>query len=291
MDERSQIVHKNEPIVRMFNMDKLSAILNRFSISAGVFYTGGLCGLSVFDAPETTEGHLHLLNSGRLEIVDGQGRQIKLEQPSLVFYPKPTRHQLIASEEDKARVVCASVRYGSGPNNPLANALPEVVVFPLAESALLKSSTEALFDEAFHERSGRDAMMNRLTEIFLIQLLRHVMDAGILSQGMLAGLSHPQLAKVITALHQAPEDAWTLETMAALAHMSRSTFAEQFRELLGQSPGDYLMEWRVAVAQNMLKKGKPVNLVANAVGYDSASALGRVFRKKTGFSPKQWLKQ
>jgi len=72
--------------------------------------------------------------------------------------------------------------------------------------------------------------------------------------------------------------------------MSRSTFAEQFRVLVGLSPGNYLIEWRVAVAQNLLKKGKPVNLVANAVGYDSASALGGVFRQKTGFSPKQWLK-
>jgi len=44
------------------------------------------------------------------------------------------------------------------------------------------------------------------------------------------------------------------------------------------------------VAQNLLKKGKPVKLAANAVGYESASALGRVFRKKTGLSPKQWLK-
>jgi len=271
-------------------MDKLSAILNRFSISAGVFYTGGLCGLSDFDDPDATEGHLHLLNSGRLEVVDGRGRRIKLDQPSLLFYPKPMRHQLIASEDDKAKVVCATIQYGTGPNNPLANALPEIVVIPLADSPLLESSTAGLFDEAFHERSGRQAMMDRLTEIFLIQLLRFVMDSGTLAQGMLAGLSHPQLANVITALHQSPENAWTLETMASLAHMSRSTFAEQFRELLGQSPGDYLIEWRVAVAQNLLKKGKPVNLVANAVGYDSASALGRVFRKKKGLSPKQWLK-
>ncbi len=272
-------------------MDKLSAILNRFSISAGVFYSGGLCGLSAFDDAESTQGHLHLLSSGRVQIQDGKGRQIRLEQPSLVFYPKPIRHQLIADEKDKARVVCASIQYGTGPNNPLANALPEAVIIPLAESAMLQSSTALLFDEAFHERSGRDAMMDRLTEIFLIQLLRHMMDSGKLSQGMLAGLSHPQLAQVITALHQHPEQQWTLESMASLALMSRSSFAEHFRELVGQSPGDYLIEWRVAVAQSMLKKGKPVNLVANAVGYDSASALGRVFRKKTGLSPKRWLQQ
>lgn len=272
-------------------MDKLSSILNRFSISAGVFYTGGLCGLSEFDDPGAREGHLHLLNSGRLEVTDGQGRRITMEEPSLLFYPKPTRHQLIASEDDKAKVVCASIQYGTGPNNPLVNALPDVVVIPLSESSMLKSSTETLFDEAFHERSGRQVMLDRLTEIFLIQLLRYVMDSGRLSQGVLAGLAHPQLARVIMAIHQQPEKTWTLEDMTGLAHMSRSKFADEFRQLVGQSPGDYLIEWRVAVAQNLLRRGKPVGWVANEVGYENASALARVFRKKTGQSPMQWLKQ
>lgn len=272
-------------------MDRLSSILNRFSISAGVFYTGGLCGLSGFEDPDAREGHLHLLNSGRLEVTDGQGRHIIMEEPSLLFYPKPTQHQLIASESDKAKVVCATIQYGTGPSNPLANALPEVIVIPLSESTLLKSSTESLFDEAFHERSGRQVMLDRLTEIFLIQLLRYVMDSGKLTQGVLAGLAHPQLANVIMAIHQQPEEAWTLEDMTGLAHMSRSKFADEFRHVVGQSPGDYLIEWRVAVAQNLLKRGKPVGWVANEVGYETPSALARVFRKKTGLSPKQWLKQ
>lgn len=272
-------------------MDKLSAILNRFSISAGVFYTGGLCGLSAFNDPNAKEGHLHLLKSGRLEIQYGNDQHIILQEPSLVFYPRPTPHNLIASDEDAAKVVCATVLYGSGPNNPLANALPDVIVIPLTESKLLSSSIEGLFEEAFHERSGRQVMMDRLTEIFLIHLLRYVMDTGTIAQGALAGLAHPQLANVIMALHQQPESSWSLEAMASLAHMSRSKFADEFRQVVGQSPGYYLIEWRIAVAQNLLKKGKPVGWVANEVGYENASALARVFRKKTGLSPKQWLKE
>jgi len=247
-------------------MDKLSAILNRFSISAGVFYSGKLCGLSDFDDPNDKEGHLHLLKSGRLEIQDERGQRIIMAEPSLLFYPRPTQHHLIASEADAAKIVCATVQYGTGPNNPLTNALPDVIVIPLAESKLLTSSAEGLFDEAFNERSGRQVMMDRLTEILLIHLLRYVMDTGKITQGALAGLAHPQLANVITALHQEPESTWTLEAMAALAHMSRSKFAEQFRRIVGQSPGDYLIEWRVAVAQNLLKKGKPVGRVGEGNG-------------------------
>ena len=117
------------------------------------------------------------------------------------------------------------------------------------------------------------------------------MDSGKLTQGVLAGLAHAQLSKVIMAIHQRPEEAWRLEDMMGLAHMSRSKFADEFRQVVGQSPGDYLIEWRVAVAQNLLKRGKPVGWVANEVGYETPSALARVFRKKTGLSPKQWLKQ
>ena len=117
-----------------------------------------------------------------------------------------------------------------------------------------------------------------------------VYQTGELVQGVLAGLAHPQLAKVIMAIHQAPAEAWTLEKMLELAHMSRSKFAEEFRRTLGQSPGDYVIEWRVTVAQNLLKKNKPVGWIANEVGYENSSALARVFRKKTGLSPKEWQK-
>ena len=70
-----------------------------------------------------------------------------------------------------------------------------------------------------------------------------------------------------------------------------SKFAELFKRIVNQSPGDYLIDWRIAVAKGLLQKNKPVALVANAVGYENGSALARVFRKKIGLSPKQWLEK
>ena len=76
--------------------------------------------------------------------------------------------------------------------------------------------------------------------------------------------------------------------MAAEALLSRSKFAEVFKETVGQTPADYLTNWRISLSQDLLRKGKPVNLVANLVGYENGSVLARVFRKKIGVSPKVW---
>lgn len=270
-------------------MDKLSEVLNNFSISAGVFYTGNLCGLSSFNPDGGEEGHLHLLESGTLTVVDHHGNKTKLTEPAVLFFPRPAKHRLMATEDDSAQVVCATIKYGTGTKNPLANAMPSLIVIKLADAKPLCVATDLLFEEAFAENNGRLAMMDRLTEVFIIHLLRYAMDNGMVEAGMLSGLAHPQLSKAIMAIHGAPENNWPLETLAELSAMSRSKFAELFKEQVGQPPGDYLLEWRVALAQNYLKKGKPVGWVANQVGYENASALARVFRKKTGQSPKQWL--
>jgi len=66
--------------------------------------------------------------------------------------------------------------------------------------------------------------------------------------------------------------AWSLEDLVATAGMSRTRL----------TPGSYLGEWRLGVAQSLLRQGKPVQLVSDVVGYGSASALSRAFRAHTG---------
>ena len=70
--------------------------------------------------------------------------------------------------------------------------------------------------------------------------------------------------------------------------MSRASFAAHFRQTVGTTPLDYLTDWRVSVAQTLLKSGKPLKLVAPEVGYSHPVALTRVFTKRIGISPTQW---
>lgn len=272
-------------------MDRLSEVLNRFSVSAGVFYHGHLCSLSRFEEPDCQVGHIHVLRSGQLRVKHGAEAARDIDEPALLFYPRPTPHRLLGQESDRAELVCATVRFATGPDNLLAQAIPSPLVVPLRSVEHLGRVLDMLFEEAFDERQGREAVVNRLMELFIIQLLRYLLEQGYTRQGLLAGLCDPQLARAMAAIHQNPGASWTLASLAEKAAMSRTVFAERFKLTLGKSPGDYLMEWRVSCAQKLLQQGKPLSWIANEVGYEHASGLARAFRKKTGCSPGQWLRQ
>ncbi|PVZ72376.1 AraC family transcriptional regulator [Pelagibaculum spongiae] len=271
------------------NSDQLSQVLSRFSVTAGVFYSGNLCGFSSFESPNEQVGHIHLLKKGRLEIQYPGGKKEILDKPSLVFYPKPIKHRIIASEADQTEVVCATVSYGAGPSNPLAQALPEMICQPLTANPRLSNTVIWLFEEAFSDQSGKQVVMNKLCEILIVQLLRQVIEKGESNGGMLAGLADPQLNKALQLIHQQPQKNWLLQDLATAAAMSRSKFAEQFKLVIGQTVGEYQTSWRLSIAKGLLKQGYSVGWVANEVGYENASALARVFRKQLGVSPKQWL--
>ncbi|MEH6577780.1 MAG: AraC family transcriptional regulator [Amphritea sp.] len=270
-------------------MDQLSVILERFSINANVFFSGKLCGFEDFSEDGKQYGHLHLLKSGRLTLIHVTGEKTELTRPTVMFVPRGVQHRFIPDKSDLPQLVCANISYQDNFRNPLVAALPQLLLFPLDDSELLSSAARWVFDEAFSDRCGRRVMIDRLCDIFLIQVLRHVLEQGSIDHGMMAGLSHPQLAKVLMAIHEQPQHHWTLDTLAEQALMSRSKFAEVFRNVVGQTPGDYILDWRVSIAQGLLKKNKSVALVANEVGYENGSALARVFRKKTGLSPREWL--
>ena len=91
-------------------------------------------------------------------------------------------------------------------------------------------------------------------------------------------------------LKSQPQSVWTVESMATFAAMSRSKFAGLFKDSVGQSPMEYLTQLRLELAKELLLKNKPVSLVADQVGYDSASSLARAFKKQLDLSPKQWIK-
>jgi AraC-like DNA-binding protein len=270
-------------------MDKLSLILERLSITAGVFFTGEMCGVSTFADDGMREGHIHLLKSGRLDVLNNERDVISIDKPALIFYPRPKVHKLRAVESDNAELVCASIQYGADASNPLTNALPELVILYFDDDDYIASAAKGLFEEAFSEREGKKILMDKLAEIILIHLLRNQLANTENKTGMLAGLAHQQLSQVLLSIHQAPHEHWTLDTMSGLAYMSRSKFAEEFKRVIGQSPGDYLIDWRISVAQNEMKKGKPIAVVANEVGYENTSGLSKAFRKKIGQSPTEWL--
>ncbi len=267
-------------------LDRLDALLQRFSLQARVFHTGALCGTNDFD--DRGMGYLHLLRRGPLTIHNPRGKTVRLTEPSILFYPVGMNHRFVSDRETGADLACASVQFAGGMTNPIVQSLPPFTAIPISSLPNLAPALDLLFAEAFCGDCGRQAALNRLFEVVIIQVLRFAMTEGRTSTGMLAGLADPRLARAIVAMHEEPAHPWSLEELASKAGMSRSRFAEEFREVVGLTPGNYLTAWRITVARELLRTGHSVKRVAEEVGYASSPALSRAFRTTTRQSPRQW---
>jgi AraC-like DNA-binding protein len=267
--------------------DRLSILLQRFELHARVFHAGPLCGIADFDGADGV-GHLHLVRRGPIGIVDGHGRRSVVDEPTALFYPRAAVHRLEATDHEGADLLCASIEFGVGDENPLVRGLPTLLSVPLASVPGLDLTQQLLFGEGLAKRCGHAAVVDRLTEVLVVQLLRHAIEHRLVDGGVLAGLGDARLAKALNAIHAAPARAWSVADMAAVAGMSRARFAAHFRATVGTAPADYLTGWRLGLARSLLRNGSAVKQVAEEVGYRSASALARVFNRRLGATPATW---
>ncbi|WP_457394026.1 cupin domain-containing protein [Roseateles sp. P5_E1] len=276
-------------------LDRLSPLFERFRVRASLFHAGPLCGVTHFDAGPG-RGFLHVMRNGEMEVrharATGLIERLWVREPSLVFYPRPLAHDFHNAPTEGSDFVCATLDFEAG--HPLVQALPPLVVLPLAQVDGIDATLSLLFGEAERVRCGQRLLADRLFEVLLLQLLRWMLDQrdAALPLGLMRGLADARLARALTALHARPGEAWSLAAMATEAGMSRSRFAEAFRDALGQTPAGYLADWRLAIVRAELRAGKSLKTLAAELGYANASALSRLFAQRhAGTSPRAWLQQ
>jgi AraC-like DNA-binding protein len=134
------------------------------------------------------------------------------------------------------------------------------------------------------QRPGRDVVLARLLDVLLIEALRSA-PRNTASPGLLRGLADDRLAVAMRRMHEQPSAPWTVAELAREAAMSRSAFFARFSRLLGVTPMDYLLRWRIALAKCLLRDGASVSDVAARVGYSSASAFSVAFTRNVGRPP------
>lgn len=272
------------------SIDGISRLLEHVGLRANTFYAGPLCGLHGFGADKGV-GHLHVIRSGEMRALQAGHGDIVVREPSLLFYPRPLNHRLDIEDTVVADVLCASVRYDAGLENAITQSFPAVVIIPFSALKRIDVTLNALFAEAGETNPGRQVMLDRLCDILLIQIVRFAIQQKLVTRGVLAGLAHPRLARLLGELLDNPQQPWTLETMAARANLSRNGFANEFRNVVGSTPAEFLTRVRIAQAQRLLRKGRPVALVAEDVGYNSQPAFSRAFIRESGLSPSAWIRE
>ncbi len=262
-------------------LDRLSTLIRRFRVEARVAREGFAGDPGADVAP-----NLFVVRQGRISWPEsGAADGGTMDAPALVFFPRgPAGARLQVSAG--AEFVAARVDLG-GAINPVALALPERVTIPLTISDPLRAIADLLLGEVLSPRCGGGAVIDRLAEVLVIRLLRHVIESGEAKVGLLAGLAHPRLSAALVAIHDHPERDWQLDNMAAEAAMSRTHFATTFRDVVGVPPGEYLSGWRLTLTRADIARGKPLKAIARSVGFSGPAALSRAFSRRYGISPRQ----
>jgi len=154
----------------------------------------------------------------------------------------------------------------------------------------LEASLRYALAEARSPRPGGAGVLAKLAEVLFIEVLRMYMNEQHEGRtGWLAGVGDRIVGAALGAMHKDPAHAWTLEELARAANTSRSVLAERFHDLVGNAPMQYLTQWRMLLAANLLSRGNtPVARVAEDVGYQTDTAFSRAFRKEFGAPPAAW---
>ncbi|MCG5217232.1 AraC family transcriptional regulator [Streptosporangium sp. KLBMP 9127] len=167
----------------------------------------------------------------------------------------------------------------------LLKALPEVAVIPSEPE--FTPLLDLLAVEIGREEPGQQVILDRLLDLLLVRALRSWFarpDAEPPS-GYRA-LADPRIGRALRLAHERPAHPWTVAGLGAEVGMSRAVFARRFTELVGQPPLDYLTEWRMTLAADLLRtSGATVAAVARRVGYADGFAFSHAFKRVRGIPP------
>jgi len=186
-------------------------------------------------------------------------------------------------------LVCCSVGFGHPAAHPLLELMPPLLLLRggAAADPTLAMLLDAMAAEVRERRLGAATVMARLADVVIARVIRSWAESRQDDTvGWLAALRDERVGRALAAIHQRPGDAWSVESLAAVAGVSRSVFSERFAELVGMPPARYVARWRMHVASGWLEKERAsVAEVAGRLGYDSEAAFSRAFKRFIGVPP------
>ena len=193
-----------------------------------------------------------------------------------------------------AKFVCGYLACNATPFNPLLDNLPRVIkVGDPQKGSWLSQFIQLATMESANKRAGGESVLAKLSELMFIEVVRRYLEALPPEQaGWLAGLRDPFVGKALSLMHGAPAQNWTIEELAQDVGLSRSVLAERFTDLVGMPPMQYLANWRMQIATNLLSGGNTnIATVAAETGYSSEAAFSRAFKKMVGVPPSEWRRR
>lgn len=260
--------------------------------------------------PKVPGAGFHVVLQGSCWVLPPDGEPIAMGAGDVLFMPRGEHHDLVdalgtpigeiaAPGEPRelpgpgARtvLVCGAYELGRRRSHPLLEDLPEFIHLPAhpGRHPALRSAVDLLAGEIAEPRPGTDAVIPALLDTLLLFLLRAWFDEQSDSTGWAGVFQDPAVADALRAIHAAPEKAWTVPELGAIAGVSRATLARRFLATVGEPPLSYLTRWRMLTAARLLREtDTPLAGVARKVGYQSEFAFAKAFKREYGLAPGQY---
>jgi AraC-like DNA-binding protein len=312
-------------VLNVESPDVLTEVLSTLGIQGRVFCRSELLAPWAMALPASGLAHFHVLEQGNAWIrLEGESAAVPLASGALVLLPHGGGHvlcdrletppvlleHLLAQSQGQGghplihyggggvetRLICGAFHFEHTAESPLLPLLPSLTHIRgdggQAEE-WLAATLQLLALEARHARPGAQTVISRLTEIIFVQAVRTWMTSQPAGQGgWLGALRDPHIGAALGLIHRAPERPWRVAVLAREVAMSRSPFAARFTTLVGEPPLAYVTRWRMHLAARHFRKGSlSVSAVADRVGYTSAAALSKAFKRCFGVAPRTYRRR
>jgi AraC-like DNA-binding protein len=192
----------------------------------------------------------------------------------------------------RAEVIGGRIACTAAVLEPLLQRLPKLIQLRRAPDARFELLARLALSESRARSAGGACALSRLSELFVIDVVRRHWAASPPTDGVWLGLRHDSLRRVLAQIHDRPAHDWSLDELARAGGMSRSVLAERFAEALGVPPMQYISRRRIQIAAGLLASTSlSLAEIATRVGYGSETALSRAYKRCVGVPPAEWRRE
>ena len=234
----------------------------------------------------------HALTQGAAKLEMPTGEIFTLRPGNVVLLPQNSAHRLSHGDNESTCIVCGTLRLQHSARYFLTS-LPETLFLAPVNHSVeynwLREAIPFLQQESRSAMPGVDALCSQICATFFTLAVREWIAQVNTEKNILSLLLHPRLGAVIQQMLEMPGHAWTVESLASIAHMSRASFAQLFRDVSGTTPLAVLTKLRLQIAAQMFSRETlPVVVIAESVGYASESSFHKAFVREFGCTPGEY---
>ncbi len=196
--------------------------------------------------------------------------------------------------ETATQILCGHFDFHNEADHPIINALPEYMTVrrsDRAQNLFLNETMNMIVKSVRSGTLGVEPTFRRLSEIIFIEIICSAANSDQALGSVLQAFTDIHIGRALDLVHKNIAANWSVGGLASEVGMSRSRFAQRFKDLMGIGPMTYVSEWRLQKAVFLLRQTPAtVQTVANKIGYQSPAAFTRAFTQKFGQSPSLYRK-